>query len=234
MSRAARVSDPIEHSQAYFGFIAGAIVGAVAGVAVAVLCRGNRAAIGAGLGVYAATASFGEWLGSFPCFNHVTGEIKTGSPNVFINGLPAAVATDSGKQLPSQVICSAHVGPQFIGEGSTTVFINGRPASRIGDHTTCGAKISGGSNNVFIGGGTVSTVDIESEVPVWGHLSVAVSGIASCILLRIPVSKVASGALLGAVAGSAGRWIGGKLAGEGSTTRRHIWATRCDLWWYIR
>ena len=223
MSGAARVNDPIEHSQAYFGFIAGAIVGAIAGVAVTVFTEGAGA--GVGLGVYAATASFGEWLGSFPCFNHVTGTIQTGSPNVFINGLPAAVATDSGKQLPSQVICSSHVGPQFIAEGSTTVFINGRPASRIGDHTTCGAKISGGSNNVFIGGGTVSTVDIESEVPVWGHVSVVVSGLAAGLLLRLPVKNMVGGAVAGAAAGYAGYWLGGKIAGEGSNTQHFLEGT---------
>ncbi|MFY0582866.1 RHS repeat-associated core domain-containing protein [Cystobacter fuscus] len=55
----------------------------------------------------------------------------------------------------------------MIAQGSATVFINGQPAARVDDQITCGAKISAGSPNVFIGGGTVTVREIEDERPWW-------------------------------------------------------------------
>ncbi len=73
---------------------------------------------------------------------HVGGPIISGSPNVFINGLPAARVGDP-------LTC---VGPpDVIANGSTGVFINGLPAARIGDLTAHGGVIIGGSPNVIIG-----------------------------------------------------------------------------------
>ncbi len=73
---------------------------------------------------------------------HVGGPVISGSPNVFINGLPAARVGDP-------LTC---VGPpDLIAKGSTGVFINGLPAARMGDLTAHGGVIIGGSPNVIIG-----------------------------------------------------------------------------------
>ncbi|MBE1043569.1 PAAR domain-containing protein, partial [Escherichia coli] len=50
--------------------------------------------------------------------------IVTGSPNVFINGKPAALATNS------QVACSDDGPSMQMAQGSDKVSINGQPASR--------------------------------------------------------------------------------------------------------
>ncbi len=73
---------------------------------------------------------------------HVGGPVISGSPNVFINGLPAA-------RMGDPLTC---VGPpDVIAKGSTGVFINGLPAARMGDLTAHGGVIIGGSPNVIIG-----------------------------------------------------------------------------------
>lgn len=89
------------------------------------------------------------------------GNIVTGSPNVFINGKPAALATNS------QVACSDDGPSMQMAQGSDKVSINGQPASRVGDKTNCDAQVMEGSPNVFIGGGTVTTLPIKPEVPDW-------------------------------------------------------------------
>ncbi|MGQ8775423.1 PAAR domain-containing protein [Serratia sp. NA_112.1] len=72
------------------------------------------------------------------------GAITSGSPNVFINGIPAGVVGIS------VAACSLH-GASVVASGSGTVFINGSPAARLGDTTSCGASITCGSGNVLIG-----------------------------------------------------------------------------------
>ena len=80
--------------------------------------------------------------GCLACPHPVKGPINTGSPNVFINGLPAARVGDTG-------VHAACCGPnmfEIIG-GDSSVLINGRPAARIGDATKhCGGAgtIEGG------------------------------------------------------------------------------------------
>ncbi|MCF6251777.1 MAG: PAAR domain-containing protein [Methylococcaceae bacterium] len=73
---------------------------------------------------------------------HVGGPILEGSPDVFINDLPAARVGDAE-------LC---VGPtDKISSGSPSVFINWKPAARMGDSCAHGGKITIGSSNVFIG-----------------------------------------------------------------------------------
>lgn len=73
---------------------------------------------------------------------HVGGPIVTGSPDVIIEGLPAATVGD-------HATC---VGPpDTIVQGSATVFINGKPAARIGDRTAHGGVIISGCATVIIG-----------------------------------------------------------------------------------
>ncbi|NHZ66087.1 PAAR domain-containing protein [Massilia genomosp. 1] len=74
------------------------------------------------------------------------------SGNVFTNGIKAARAH------VDKTICSKHdQAPPPIATGSPKVFINGLPAARVGDKIACGAFITDGSGNVFIGGGSVQT-----------------------------------------------------------------------------
>ncbi|HJU70395.1 MAG TPA: PAAR domain-containing protein [Paucimonas sp.] len=69
----------------------------------------------------------------------------SGSPDVFINNLPAhrtgdAWMTHNGPRGP-------HGGVQAT--GSPTVFVNGRPLARVGDLVSCGSIVATGSGNVF-------------------------------------------------------------------------------------
>lgn len=76
---------------------------------------------------------------------HVGGPIAMGSPNVLINGMPAARVGD-------MAVC---VGPpDRIAKGSTTVLINNKPAARLGDRTAHGGVIVTGMPNVLIGDDT--------------------------------------------------------------------------------
>ena len=73
---------------------------------------------------------------------HVGGPIILGSPNVFINKMLAARATD---------MCICVGPPDQVAMGSVTVKINGLPAARLGDSSAHGGKIVAGSPTVFIG-----------------------------------------------------------------------------------
>lgn len=185
MSEAARVGDTIGHSHALAGMIGGTIVGGliaaagavaagalfVAGLAascigVGVLLIGASLAVGyltgeaataARDGIADAGAGAGAGAGSLS----PTGKIVTGSPNVFIDGKPAAIAT------LSQVACSDDGPSMQMAQGSDKVSINDQPASRVGDKTNCDAQVMEGSPNVLIGGGTVTTLPIKPEVPDW-------------------------------------------------------------------
>ncbi|NHZ93936.1 hypothetical protein F2P45_33815 [Massilia sp. CCM 8733] len=77
----------------------------------------------------------------------VTGKIiGPCSGNVFTNGIKAARAS------VDETVCSKHdSAPPPIATGSPTVFINGLPAARVSDKIACGAFITDGSPNVFIG-----------------------------------------------------------------------------------
>ena len=190
---AARLSDPVAHSQALGGFLAGALVGLAAAAGVAIVAGMAATAIAAevataGLatplvagvavtvGEFAVNAAVGgaltgmaeragEALGS-KSMGPASGAVSQGSPNVLVNGLPAARVGDAE---------SCHGGQ--VAQGSTGVFINGRPAARVGDKTTCGAVIVGGSGNVFIGGGTTTRLPIQSEVPQWVRWAAVVVGL---------------------------------------------------------
>ena len=178
MFEAARVGDDIGHSGALAGMIAGTIVGgliaAVGGILSGAMFIAGLGASCLGVGVLLVGASLavGYYTGELATAARDSiadagassmtkkGVITSGSPNVFINGKPAALATDS------TVDCSDD-GSQQMAEGSKRVSINSQPASRIGDRTTCDAKVMTGSNNVIIGGDPQQTLPIQSEVPEW-------------------------------------------------------------------
>lgn len=178
MFEAARAGDDIGHSGALAGMILGTLVGgaiaALGGIAAGALMVAGIGASCLGIGVLLIGASLavgflaGEVAtgvrdgiaGGMAANMTKKGVITTGSPDVFINGKPAAIATDS------MVACDDD-GSQQMAEGSSRVYINGLPAARIGDRTTCDAKVMTGSGNVRIGGDPEQTLPITPEVPEW-------------------------------------------------------------------
>ncbi|MDJ0042740.1 RHS repeat-associated core domain-containing protein [Pantoea allii] len=179
MFEAARVGDDIGHSHALAGMIAGTIVGgliaAAGGIAAGALMIAGIGASCLGIGVLLVGASLavGYFTGELAtkardsiadagaASMEKEGVIATGSHNVFINGRPAALATDS------MVECAKDAGSQQMAEGSSRVYINGLPAARLDDQTTCGGKVMTGSADVIIGGEPEQTLPIQSEVPEW-------------------------------------------------------------------
>ncbi|MEN4825192.1 RHS repeat-associated core domain-containing protein [Pseudomonas sp. P39-UII1] len=212
MFEAARFGDEISHTGALGGFVLGAALGIalVATVAIATFTCGFGVAllagIAAGVGSSLLTAA-GEALGSL--FKSPSGTITTASPNVFINNRKAA------RVEKSIGACTKHPGPMQIAEGSTNVFINGVAAARKGDKLTCGASISGGSNNVFIGGGTYRYLPVDDEIPQWLRTTVdvlmAVAGAAGGLA---SVLKTGTQAGLKAAMPCAMRFTAGFVAGE--------------------
>lgn len=84
-------------------------------------------------------------------FNSPAGEIQLPgcSTDVFVNNRNAAhVELSLGR-------CEKHPAPVQVAEGSSNVFISSVATARKGDRLTCGARISSGSDDVFIGGGVV-------------------------------------------------------------------------------
>lgn len=179
MYEAARLGDAIGHSGALSGMMAGTLVGAAVaaagGVVSGVLLATGLAAscLGVGLVLVGAALALG-WLSSELATSArdsiaVNGErrvrkrglISSGSPNVFINGKPAALAS------LSQVQCDDDGHSMHMAEGAASVTINGQPASRINDRTSCDGRIIHGSANVLIGGPAVKTAEITPEVPEW-------------------------------------------------------------------
>lgn len=161
MFEAARLFDEIEHT----GAMAGLLLGAVAGIALVayvsftfVTCGLGGILLGVAVGLAgSALTSIGESIGK--AFSSPTGQIESGSRNVFINGRAAAIVENS------TAVCDKHSPIVKVAEGSTNVFINDKAAARKGDKLTCGARIASGSNNVFIGGGTYRYLAVSEEVP---------------------------------------------------------------------
>ncbi|MFJ4353985.1 PAAR domain-containing protein [Pseudomonas sp. NPDC089428] len=208
MSEAARVGDPIEHTAALGGLLAGLAVGAVASALIvgtgglaAVAFVGAGAALGAGIG---------QLIGGLNYFADNAGKILSGSKDVYINGLPAARANID------IVGCDEHSSaPKNIAQGSDSVYINSMPAARVGDRAVCDGRISSGSANVFIGGGTVTTDAIDPEVEEWLEVAIYVVGLGCAVALTGPV--VVSVALAGGYIGNnVGEWAGGEIFGNTS------------------
>jgi uncharacterized Zn-binding protein involved in type VI secretion len=215
MPQAARLGDPIGHSPTMNYLIAGMVAGAAIAVAVgatvatgglaAAAILGSGAVIGAGLGEMLSTMSFTP--------KEECGVISIpGSPNVFINCRAAARAH------VDFAACLKHpTPPPPIATGSSTVFVNGMPAARVDDMIACGAAITSGSNNVYIGGGVCKTdvISPENLVPDWVHTTMLVVGVGCAAVLGGPVLAVI-GTIGGIGGGYAGNWLGGKIYGQGS------------------
>lgn len=211
MFEAARVTDPIEHTSALTGFLIGAVIGIalIAAVAFATFTCGFGVALLAGLaaGVGASgILSLGEAIGKM--FTSTSGAIVSGSPNVFINGRPAAYATLSG------VMCDKHNPVPLVAQGSTNVFINGRPAARKDDKITCGAAIGDGSHDTFVHGGTQTYLPVDDEVPPWLRTAVDWAFALAGLVGGLAGLVKAAGGLSRAVLPCAAKFIGGFVLGE--------------------
>ena len=75
---------------------------------------------------------------------------SSGSPNVFINGIPAIRLSDPWVTHGACPVHRPHSGSSS--SGSSTVFCNGKPLCRVGDSISCGDAMAEGSPNVFAGG----------------------------------------------------------------------------------
>ncbi|ATQ73515.1 hypothetical protein CR152_02520 [Massilia violaceinigra] len=212
MFEAARITDPISHTNALTGFLIGALIGIalIAAVAFATFTCGFGVALIAGLAAgFGASGilSLGEAIGKMS--TTVTGTLVTGSLNVWTNGLAATYAK------VSTAACSMHNPVQLVAEGSGNVYINGLPAARKDDAITCGAKISGGSSNVFIGGGREPYLPVADEIPPglrtavdWAFTAAGAVGGIGKLLCK------AGGGLTRAVLPCAARFLAGFAAGE--------------------
>ena len=77
----------------------------------------------------------------------------SGSPNVFVNGIPAHREGDSWAThtcTHPKVPHGSH--ESTLASGSSTVYVNGRQLGRNGDPVACGSSVASGSGNVFAGG----------------------------------------------------------------------------------
>lgn len=70
-----------------------------------------------------------------------------GSPDVFINGLPAHRVGDGWESHTCPAIPETHAS--VAAGGSPTVFVNGRALCRVGDPVACGSTMATGSGDVF-------------------------------------------------------------------------------------
>lgn len=77
--------------------------------------------------------------------------IATGSPNVFINGRPAASVGDitTPHLMPASPKCVTHVAT--ITTGSPRVLVNGRPMATLGSVLAGCTVVATGSFNVIAG-----------------------------------------------------------------------------------
>jgi uncharacterized Zn-binding protein involved in type VI secretion len=211
---AARMGDQIAHGFGLMAMIGGAIVGAVVGAAIvaATAVTGGMAAVIIAGSVAAGGLSVASIVSGiqtiFDLPDPPSGVIAIGSPNVLTNMRPAVranldfAAPCSGSPMNHPTL----PGPVPVLQGSKTVLINTQPASRLKMKLMCGAHIKQGSDNVLIGGETVTTGfiwDLES----WMRDGLTVLGLGAFI---------GAGALAAAAgAAAAGVFAGVSLLGAG-------------------
>jgi len=237
---AARLNDPIAHTST-MGMLAkmggsllvGALIGAaitavvvaavVATVATGGLGLGAVLAIGFGVSMAMEASGLNGFIDNqvnravdkfIP--PSIEGKITSGSENVTFNSLPAARAAAPGEL--DIVSCGKHSSgpPPMLAQGSDNVFINDQPAARKGDMTTCGGTIAEGSENVFVGGGTLTVREIKDERPWWiTALGVAIGvALALCGRGKLNLSSLKSALpclLMNMGASIAGTYVGSKI-----------------------
>lgn len=225
MTEAARLGDPVEHTSTFGAMIAGAVAGALLGLAIvgtggAALAIAGAVATGGSIG-----SAIGELVAAALPKIH-SGDIGTGSPTVFVNDRPAARAILDTAKCDSVMALCFTVHP--IADGSTTVFIDRAPAARVGDQGECSFTIGAGSADVIIGGGTARYMAVSGEVPgwfKWGMLALGLIGPGMYMrALNMGGAAIAArlgcGLLGGFAFGYAGDRAGAWAFGEGSFLHR--------------
>jgi len=246
MPAAARVDDPITHSESHSeatkqmweGIGTGILIG-VAIIGLTVLTGGGDLVVaGAALAAGGTVLSLGgkgflqgAKQGQQQVERH--GEVKTGSGNVTINKHAAAAA------CLSAIDCDEHSGSQKLAQGSRTVTINGKMASRVGDKSTCDGVIAAGSGNVTIGGEAGQCAAISQEVADWetglakgavvvgtvaqivgmvltGVGAVRAVMLAPAALRTMMMVRMGAGLTSGVLFGSGVSYYGGQKYGQGS------------------
>ncbi len=165
--------------------LAGAVVGALVGaaiVAAAAVAAPLTIAIIVGGSVAVGALSMKQLASGlstiFKLPEPATAAVKAGSRNVFVNGRPA-VRAGIDMASPCTGFPMAH-GPMItdviIAQGSSSVYVNGAPFARLKDKLACGAHISGGSENVVIGGETQGTGHFIWDLENWTETFFTVVG----------------------------------------------------------
>ncbi|MBQ7170248.1 MAG: PAAR domain-containing protein [Synergistaceae bacterium] len=76
-----------------------------------------------------------------------------GSPDVYVNGIPAHRQGDSWEtHCCTHPDCPHGCHSGSLSSGSSTVYVNGQQLGRVGDPVSCGSTVASGSGNVFAGG----------------------------------------------------------------------------------
>ncbi len=199
---AARLRDPIAHSNAHSrfwakvagGIVGGIVVGALAcaagaliigtgGMATPLVAVAGATLLTAGGAISAVGGAAGGYLGAelvdamVPVTYTVTGKIKTASPNVFVNSKSRGAARATPAVPIDEVECSNHSPKILTAEGAETVYVNAACFARQGDAVECGAIIHEGSPNVFVGGPTARVREVADEVPWYSRYAGIVIGL---------------------------------------------------------
>lgn len=95
-----------------------------------------------------AAARKGDTASGHGCFP--PSDITSASPDVEIDGIPAARVGDS-VAAHGCATCTPH--GRAIAAGSPSVFVNGLPLARIVDAIDCGGAVAAGSGSVVIDDG---------------------------------------------------------------------------------
>jgi uncharacterized Zn-binding protein involved in type VI secretion len=218
---AARVGDEIAHGFGLAGLLTGAVAGALIGAAILVataatgglaLAIMGGAIAGGGLSVLQIAKGLGAVF-NWP--EPTTGRLTQGSPNVFINGRAAIRAGDDAASSCTGLALNHPLWPfrVSVAEGSATVFINGKPAARLGSKLVCGARIVTGSDNVLIGGSTIS-VAFVLDIEGWLKTGLEVLGLAAVGAAAVLAAMVGATALTGLMVAGAVIMGGVALLGD--------------------
>lgn len=162
---AARIHDPIQHTNASFGERVGAGVGAVVGaivvaaeyiigvatieigVGVAAIVWATASAAGTILSFASAGAAIGKWIGGGS--TAVEGYISSSCARTHIGpGMPKAA------RIGDKVDCD----DSNLDQGSETVFVEQKELSRRNSKTLCAGMVAKGCDSVAVGGPTMDLV----------------------------------------------------------------------------
>lgn len=88
-------------------------------------------------------ANVGALATADACIDH-GGYVLATEDNVFVNGKPVARVND-------KVLCLRHGITEIVGDEDVEVYSDKQRVARVGDKTTCGAVIMGGSFSVYAG-----------------------------------------------------------------------------------